>query len=99
MPFPQSSRGAAQAAVHIRMGRQVASEQQAHLDSSDDLGSASTIVGQTHYVELLPKISYPEFCEKQACHFPHLDKIEEEMGMSFKEDSWALQGKQRQNKE
>jgi hypothetical protein len=69
------------------------------VDSSDDWGAASSIVGRKRYVELLPKISYPEFREEQARHFPHLDKIGEEIAMSFKEDLWVLQGKRRQNKE
>jgi hypothetical protein len=69
------------------------------VDSSDDWGAASSIVGRKRYVELLPKISYAEFREEQARHFPHLDKIGEEIAMSFKEDLWVLQGKRRQNKE
>ncbi|KAL3807457.1 hypothetical protein ACHAXA_002717 [Cyclostephanos tholiformis] len=69
------------------------------VDSSDDWGAASSIMGRKRFVELLPKISYPEFRNVQARHFPHLDKIGEEIAMSFKEDLWVLQGKRRQNKE
>jgi hypothetical protein len=69
------------------------------VDSGDDWGAASSIVGRKRYVELMPKISYPEFREEQARHFPHLDKIGEEIAMSFKEDLWVLQGKRRQNRE
>ena len=69
------------------------------VDGSDEWGAASSIVGRKRYVELLPKISYPEFRKEQARHFPHLDKIGEEVAMSFKEDLWVLQGKRRQNRE
>ncbi len=69
------------------------------VDGSDDWGAASSIVGRKRYVELLPKISYPEFRKEQARHFPQLDKIGEEIAVSFKEDLWVLQGKRRQNKE
>lgn len=69
------------------------------VDGSDEWGAASSIVGRKRYVELLPKISYPEFRKEQARHFPHLDKIGEEIAVSFKEDLWVLQGKKRQNKE
>jgi hypothetical protein len=69
------------------------------VDGNDEWGAASSIVGRKRYVELLPKISYPEFRKEQARHFPHLDKIGEEIAMSFKEDLWVLQGKRRQNKE
>jgi len=69
------------------------------VDSSDDWGAASSIVGRKRYVELLPKISYTEFRNEQAIHFPHLDKVGEEIVMSFKEDLWVLQGKRRQSKE
>jgi hypothetical protein len=69
------------------------------VDSSDDWGAASSIVGRKRYVELHPKISYPEFRKEQARHFPHLDKIGEEIAMSFKEDLWVMQGKRRQNRE
>lgn len=69
------------------------------VDASEDWGAASSIVGRKRYVELQPKISYAEFREVQAKHFPHLDKIGEEILMSFKEDLWVLQGKGRQNKE
>jgi hypothetical protein len=65
--------------------------------SSDDWGAASSIVGRKRYVELLPKISYTEFRNEQANHFPHLDKIGEEIVMSFKEDLWVMQGKRRQS--
>ncbi|KAL7548577.1 hypothetical protein ACHAWF_018871 [Thalassiosira exigua] len=69
------------------------------VDASEEWGAASSIVGRKRYVELEPKISYPEFRKEQARHFPHLDKIGEEVAMSFKEDLWVLQGKGRQNKE
>jgi len=70
-----------------------------HVDASEAWGAASSVVGRQRYVELVPKISYAEFREEQAQHFPHLDKIGEEIATSFKEDLWVLQGKQRQNKE
>ena len=57
------------------------------------------MVGRKRYVELEPKISYAEFRKEQERHFPHLDKIGEEIAFSFKEDLWVLQGKGRQNKE
>lgn len=69
------------------------------VDGSDEWGAASSIVGRKRCVELLPKISYSEFRKEQARHFPHLDKIGEEIAVSFKEDLWVLQGKKRQNKE
>lgn len=69
------------------------------VDASEDWGAASSIVGRKRYVELEPKISYPEFRNEQEQHFQHLDKIGEEIVMSFKEDLWVLQGKGRQNKE
>lgn len=69
------------------------------VDASEEWGAASSIVGRKRYVELTPKISYPEFRKEQARHFPHLDKIGEEIAMSFKEDLWVFQGKERQNKE
>lgn len=69
------------------------------VDGGEEWGAASSIVGRKRYVELLPKISYPEFRKEQARHFQHLDKIGEEIAMSFKEDLWVLQGKRRQNKE
>jgi hypothetical protein len=53
------------------------------VDSSDDWGAASSIVGRKRYVELLPKISYTEFRNEQANHFLHLDKIGEEIVMNF----------------
>ena len=70
-----------------------------HVDASEDWGAASSIVGKKRYVELEPKISYPEFRKEQERHFPHLDKMGEEIAMSFKEDLWVLQGKRRQNEE
>ena len=69
------------------------------VDSNDDWGAASSSVGRKRYVELHHKISYPEFRKEQARHFPHLDKIGEEIAMSFKEDLWVMQGKRRQNRE
>jgi len=69
------------------------------VDASEEYGAASSIMGRKRYVELVPKISYPEFREEQARHFHHLDKIGEEIVMSFKEDLWVLQGKGRQNRE
>ena len=69
------------------------------VDASEDWGAASSIVGRKRYVELEPKISYEEFRKEQARHLPHLDKMGEEIAMSFKEDLWVLQGKGRQNKE
>lgn len=69
------------------------------VDASEEWGAASSIVGRKRYVELESKISYPEFRKEQAKHFPHLDKMGEEIAMSFKEDLWVLQGKGRQNKE
>jgi hypothetical protein len=69
------------------------------VDGGEEWGAASSIVGRKRYVELLPKISYPEFRKEQARHFQHLDKIGEEIAMSFKEDLWVLQGKRRQNRE
>lgn len=69
------------------------------VDASEEWGAASSLVGRKRYVELEPKISYPEFRKEQARHFPHLDKIGEEIAMSFKEDLWVVQGKGRQNKE
>ena len=51
------------------------------------------------YVELDPKISYPEFKEVQVEHFPHLDRIGQELCTSLKEDIWVHQGKGRQNQE
>lgn len=69
------------------------------VDASEEWGAASSIVGRQRYVELVPKISYAEFREEQAHHFPHLDKIGEEVAFSFKEDIWVLQGNGRQNKE
>ena len=69
------------------------------VDASEEWGAASSIVGRKRYVELEPKISYAEFRKEQERHFPHLDKIGEEIAFSFKEDLWVLQGKGRQNKE
>jgi hypothetical protein len=71
------------------------------VDASGDWGdgAASAVMGRKRYVELEPKISYAEFREVQQRHLPHLDKIGEEIVMSFKEDIWLLQGKKRQNKE
>mmetsp|Transcript_35972 Transcript_35972/g.86832 ORF Transcript_35972/g.86832 Transcript_35972/m.86832 type:complete len:637 (-) Transcript_35972:527-2437(-) len=69
------------------------------VDASEEWGAASSLVGRKRYVELTPKISYPEFHKEQSRHFPHLDRIGEEIAMSFKEDLWVSQGKGRQNKE
>ncbi|KAL7495122.1 hypothetical protein ACHAWT_009251 [Skeletonema menzelii] len=71
------------------------------VDASEDWGSgaASAVMGRKRYVELEPKISYPEFRQVQKKQFPHLDKIGEEIITSFKEDLWLLQGSKRQNKE
>lgn len=71
------------------------------VDSSEEFGggTASSIMGRQRYVELVPKISYPEFRVEQKRHFYHLDKIGEEIAVSFKEDLWVVQGKGRQNKE
>ncbi|KAL9188364.1 hypothetical protein ACHAXT_006742 [Thalassiosira profunda] len=65
------------------------------VDASEEWGAASSL----RYVELEPKISYPEFRREQARHFPHLDKDREEIATSFKEDLWVRQGKGRQNEE
>ena len=69
------------------------------IDASEEWGAASSIVGRKRYVELEPKISYQEFRDVQVKHFPQLDKMGEEIVMSFKEDLWVMQGKRRQNAE
>ncbi|KAL3802252.1 hypothetical protein HJC23_001796 [Cyclotella cryptica] len=69
------------------------------VDASEEWGAASSIVGRKRYVELEPKISYQEFRDVQVKHFPQLDKLGEEIVVSFKEDLWVLQGKRRQNAE
>ncbi|KAL7473913.1 hypothetical protein ACHAXS_014344 [Conticribra weissflogii] len=69
------------------------------VDASDEWGAASSIVGRKRYVELMPKISFKEFQEVQKKHFPHLDRVGEEIVMSFKEDIWVVQGKRRQSNE
>jgi hypothetical protein len=71
------------------------------VDASEDWGSgaASAVMGRKRYVELEPKISYPEFRQVQKKQFPHLDRIGEEIITSFKEDLWLMQGSKRQNKE
>lgn len=69
------------------------------VDAGGEWGAASSIVGRKRYVELAPKIAYPEFRKEQARHLPHLDRVGEELATSFKEDLWVVQGKGRQNRE
>ena len=69
------------------------------VDAGGEWGAASSVVGRKRYVELLPKISYPEFRKEQLRHFAHLDSVGEEIATSFKEDLWVSQGKGRQNVE
>jgi len=69
------------------------------VDASEEWGAAASIMGRKRYVELMPKISFNEFQEVQKKHFPHLDRVGEEILMSFKEDIWVAQGKGRQNNE
>lgn len=66
---------------------------------SSENGTGGTFFGRKRYVELDPKISYPEFREVQIEHYPHLDKVSDEICQSFKEELWVHQGKGRQNEE
>mmetsp|Transcript_24200 Transcript_24200/g.52417 ORF Transcript_24200/g.52417 Transcript_24200/m.52417 type:complete len:642 (-) Transcript_24200:30-1955(-) len=60
---------------------------------------SGTIAGRKRYVELAPKISLDEFRAVQEEHFPHFDRIGEEIAASFREDLLVAQGKGRQNRE
>ena len=60
---------------------------------------ASEWGGRRRYVELEPKISLQEFREVQIVHFPHLDRIEQEILTGFRENLLVDQGKGRQNRE
>lgn len=64
----------------------------------NDTGS-TFLSARKRYVELDPKISYAEFREVQIEHYPHLDKVSNEVCQSFKEELWVHQGKGRQNDE
>ena len=74
-------------------------------DGSEDTKSSPTNTGgflsggRKRYVELDPKISYPEFRSVQKEHFPHLDRVAEELCISLKEELWIYQGTGRQNQE
>lgn len=57
------------------------------------------LAGKKRYVELQPKISHAEFQLEQRVHFPHLDRVGEEIVASFKEDLHVQQGQGRQNKD
>ncbi len=67
--------------------------------SSSERGSFSFLGGRKRYVELDPKITHEEFRVIQKKHFPHADRIGEELCTSLKEDLWVHQGKGRQNQE
>lgn len=72
----------------------------AHQDNKIDHVHIDTgIGGRKRYVELTPKIALPEFREVQQEHFPHLDRIGEEMIKSFRDDLLVEQGKGRQSTE
>jgi hypothetical protein len=55
--------------------------------------------GRKRYVELSPKISLPEFREVQLEHFPHLNRVSEEILKSFRDDLLVQQGQGRQRTE
>jgi hypothetical protein len=55
--------------------------------------------GRKRYVELSPKISLPEFREVQLEHFPHLNRVSEEILMSFRDNLLVQQGQGRQRTE
>jgi len=54
--------------------------------------------GRQRYVELNPKISFREFALEQQDHFPHLNRMGQELLFAYKEDLWVDQGKLRHNK-
>jgi len=62
-------------------------------------GGGGFFNSRKRYVELDPKISYAEFRDVQKEHFPHLDRITQELCTGFKEEVWMHQGKRRQNAE
>lgn len=71
--------------------------EKAHQDNKIDAIHIDTgLGGRKRYVEVEPKIKLPEFREVQKEHFPHLNRIAEEMVGSFREDLWVDQGKGRQ---
>ena len=70
------------------------------IDSSNGESSGGFLGGsKKRYVELDPKISYPEFNVQQLEHFSHLDRVGQEITKSFKEELWVHQGQGRQNQE
>ncbi len=71
------------------------------VDTSENANTNSGFLGggRKRYVELDPKISYSEFRVVQSDHFPHLDRIGQELCTSLKENLWVHQGKRRQNQE
>ena len=70
-----------------------------HQDNKmDNVHIDTGLRGRKRYgVELTPKISLLEFREVQQEHFPHLDRISEEMMKSFRDDLLVEQGKCRQS--
>lgn len=71
----------------------------AHQTNKIDSVLVESSFGRKRYVELSPKISFPEFREVQREHFSHLDRVGTEIVKSFREDLWVAQGKGRQNRE
>ncbi len=68
--------------------------------NNNETGSSGFFSGtRKRYVELDPKISYSEFQAEQVDHFPHLDRVGQELCTSLKEDLWVHQGQNRQNQE
>ena len=60
---------------------------------------SSDLSGLARYVELKPKISYPEFRLLQLEQFPMLDSFGETAMTSFREDVLIRQGRGRQRRE
>ena len=69
------------------------------LDTGFENTVSVVVGGKKRYVELQPKISLEEFRTEQKDHFPHLDRVGQEIFGSFKEDLHVIQGKGRQNAE
>lgn len=69
------------------------------LDTGAENMVSKGVLGKKRYVELQPKISFPEFLVEQRDHFKALDQVGQEIFSSFKEDLHVVQGKGRQNKE
>eukprot|EP00979_Chaetoceros_neogracilis_P006347 scaffold1285_cov231-Chaetoceros_neogracile.AAC.2 len=91
--------GKVQSVLVESTGSGIESDGDSVVDAAGGNSGGGFFNSKKRYVELDPKISYKEFREVQREHFPHLDRITQELCTGFKEEVWMQQGKRRQNAE